>query len=89
MELHRLGPRVALRAFEAWDPAFDMLVIVNAGSRVQVRRVAFDLRRGGVMPPIRRGVEFDCGASVYFAEFDRFEENTAPSTPIGAETGHD
>ena len=61
---HRLPSRVATRAFDAWDPAFRMVVIVNAGAQLRVRQVAFDVSRGGNLPTIKRGVEFECNETL-------------------------
>jgi len=74
--------RVVTRAFEAWEPAFDMVVIMNAGTRPRVLRTGFELPRGGSQPPIKRGVEFESSGAAYYAEFDRIQENTRDAHPV-------
>ena len=70
--------RVVNRAFEAWDPAFGMVAVMSAGAVVSVVRIVFDLRRGTLLPPLKRAVEFRCNDMLYYAEVERFEENTSP-----------
>ena len=77
MEKTRLGPRVVTKAFEAWDPTFGMIVIMNSGIVVQVGRIVFDVNRHPILPPIKRAVEFLRDDTLYYAEFNRFEENTS------------
>lgn len=82
----RIPSRVATRAFEAWDPAFGTVIIVNAGATLRVRRIAFGISRGDSLPPIERSVEFECNEALCYAEFDRFEENTSAGIQAEAET---
>lgn len=68
----------AVRAFEAWDPSFGMVVIMNAGAVLRVIRIVFDKNLGAGLPPVKRAVEFESGGARYFAVFDRLQQNTSP-----------
>jgi hypothetical protein len=72
--------RVVTKAFAAWDTAVGMTVMINAGVAVRFMRIVFDLKRHPV-PPIKRAVEFQSNKAVYYAEFERFEENTSACDP--------
>ena len=70
--------RRVVKAFEAWDPVFGMLVIMNSGAALRIIRIAFNQRIAVGRPPIARAVEFESGNNRYYAAFERMQENTAP-----------
>ena len=70
--------RRVVRAFEAWDPSFGMLVIMNSGAVLQMIGIVLDRNLGAGLPPIKRAVEFESGGTRYYAAFDRLQENTSP-----------
>lgn len=69
--------RKVIRAFEAWDPAFRMVVIMNSGADLRVVGITFNQRLAPGLPPLERAVEFESGGTRYYAAFERLQENTS------------
>ena len=75
------------KAFEAWDPSFEMVVIMNAGTVLRILQIVFDQKFDRERPPVKRAVEFEARGHRYFAEFERLRENATPSDLPEAEAG--
>jgi hypothetical protein len=73
----RVISRRVVKAFEAWDPSFGMVVIMNSGAVLRIIGIVFDKNLGAGLPPIKRAVEFESGGIRYYAAFDRLQENTS------------
>lgn len=73
----RVISRKVVKAFEAWDPYFGMVVIMNSGAVLRNIRIVFDKNLGAGLPPIKRAVEFESGGTRYYAPFERLQENTS------------
>lgn len=69
--------REVFRAFEAWDPAFGMQVILNRGAVLCIQRILFHRELIPGLPEIDRVVEFESGGALYMAAFDRMQDNTS------------
>ena len=79
--------RKVVKAFEAWDPSFGMVVIMNAGAELRNIRIVFDKSLGPGLPPTKCAVEFECGGTLYCAAFDRLQANTSQGdVPAGRGT---